>query len=95
MAGEDFGFRMIVMRSSFTFNFVRHGRTHAPLHADIPLNAPIISRCYFARRGDSRMALVWGPFQNFWNRLIGHHYIKVILLNRRTPALRSDAGNHQ
>ena len=49
----------------------------------------------FCPHGGSRVEIVLGPFQNLWNRLIGHHYIKVILLDRRTSALSGDAGNHQ
>src|SRR5580698_5172670 len=59
------------------------------------VECPIVSGCYFARRRDSWMTTDWGPFQNFWNCLIGHHYIKVILFNRCTPALSCDAGNHK
>ncbi len=45
-------------------------------------------------QGDAQKGLEGGPFQDLWNRLIGHHYIKVILLDRRMRALSSDAGNH-
>jgi hypothetical protein len=52
------------------------------------------SCCHFDREG-SQVEMVGGPFQNFWNQLVGHHYIKVILLDRRTPALSRNAGNRQ
>ena len=41
------------------------------------------------------MEKVWGPFQNSWNQLVGHHYIKVVLLDRCTRALSGNAGNYE
>jgi hypothetical protein len=49
----------------------------------------------FRPQGGSQVEMVLGPFQNFWNQLVGHHYIKVILLDWCTPALSSNAGNRQ
>ena len=91
MAGKDGGFCVIVVGSAVQFG---HGLTHAPLHADISSNVRWIPAAISTARG-SVVETILGPFQNAWNQLVGHHYIKVILLNRCTPALSGNAGNHQ
>ena len=77
MAGKDGGFRVIVVGSAVQFG---HGLTHAPLHADISSNVRWFLAAISTARGFSGAEMVLGPFQNSWNQLVGHHYIKVILL---------------
>ena len=91
IARKDIGFSVIVVGSAVQFG---HGRTHAPLHPDISSNLRWFLADIFPQ-GGSQVEMVSGPFQNSWNQLIGHNYIKVILLDRCTPTLSGNAGNHQ
>lgn len=91
MSGKDGGFCVIVVGSAVQFG---HGRTHAPLHANIHRMSDDFLPL-FPASGFLGVEIILGPFQNSWNQLVGHHYIKVILLDRCTPTLSSNAGNRQ
>ena len=70
--------------------------THAPLHADIPWNLAWFWVLLRSQEGFfDKEKVSGGRFQGFWNLLIRHHYIKIILIKWGAHPLCAHAGNQQ